>query len=286
MSAQGKIASSTALIAVAAASTGSALAGDLPVRAPAPPPDPAPTWQGFYVGGSLGATWLNSVADDSGALISGYGGSYPILSLDSGSYGANETGSRTTASGVGWLAGGQAGYNLEDRNFVVGVEADISWLGSTKATASGTHGVTQEIYNYGTHTLSSIDNTIANSRTSQLEALATFRARFGIDLDGTLPYVTAGLALGDIKNSYSASAFGAGPIGISSSTWAPGIALGGGVEHMFGNHWTIRGEVLWVGFKDVNLNVAGVEGYSSNTSGNVRFSDNVVLAKISMNYKF
>src|SRR3974390_2120684 len=39
----------------------SAMAADLPVKAPAPlPAAPIPTWTGFYIGGHVGALWGNS----------------------------------------------------------------------------------------------------------------------------------------------------------------------------------------------------------------------------------
>ena len=33
-----------------------------------PPPMPISTWQGFYIGASVGASWLHSVQDDTAAV--------------------------------------------------------------------------------------------------------------------------------------------------------------------------------------------------------------------------
>ena len=182
---------SAALLAAAAAaasatSTG-AMAADLALKAPSMAP-PAPTWQGLYVGGSVGASWLNSALDDGGANIFGYYGN----------------GTRQTATSVGVLGGLDIGYNWQDRNFVYGVEADFSWIGNSKASATG------GIVGYG----------YTATKTSQVQGLATFRGRFGWDMNGTMPYLTAGLALGQVKDSYSIAYSGGG--GAFSSRKQPG----------------------------------------------------------------
>jgi outer membrane immunogenic protein len=263
-----------ALAAAAGASMGSANAADL-LKAPAPVI--APSWQGFYVGGSLGATWLNSAQDDSANFVIGYGPAFA-------------PGSRTTSSGIGWLAGLQAGYNWQDRNFVYGVEGDISWLGNTSAGSNGLgsasytrNGVEGGVFTYGYQG--------ATTKSSKINALATLRARFGIDFNGTMPYLTAGFALGDIKNTYTQSTSSGTGYSTSTSTtsWVPGLALGGGIEHQLSNHWTLRGEVLWVGFKDVSLNAPLLgtgTGSSYGGGGTVRFTNSLTIAKIGMNYKF
>ncbi len=258
------------LAAAAAAASSSAMAADLPFKAAAEPPLPAATWQGFYVGGSIGASWLNSTFDDSTVNPFGYG---------SGS------GTRSTAKAPGWLLGAQAGYNWQDRNFVYGLEGDVSFLGNNKSTSNGTLTTSFPIpippfsYAYSTNV----------TRTSKIYGFGTLRARFGIDFAGTMPYITAGLALGDIKNSYTesfTSGTGVNSTATNSKTsWVPGIALGGGVEHHFTNSpWTLRAEVLWIGFQDKTLTPTNVFGYG--TAGQVKFSNDLLIGRIGMNYRF
>lgn len=249
-----------AAAAAAAASSHSAMAADLPAKA-GPMAAPVPSWEGLYVGGSIGASWLNSVGDDSGngfALPSGYG--------------TIPGGQRTTSTAVGGIGGLDIGYNWQDRNFVYGLEADISWLANAKATSTG-HLGTSAYY--------------AASKTSRVNDLATFRGRFGFDFDGTMPYVTFGIAEGQIKNSYrfTASGYGGGLSSFSSHTsFQPGVVLGGGIEHAFTNHWTLRGELLWIGFKTDSFSPAGPAGYAS--TGAVAFTNSLVLGRIGLNYKF
>jgi outer membrane immunogenic protein len=255
---------SSALLAAAAAmaaSTGSAGAADLYQKA-RPVSAPAPSWEGLYVGGSVGASWLNSTLDDSGANVFGayYGGS----------------GLSQNANALGFIGGLQAGYNWQSRNFVYGLEGDFSWIAGGKASANGS------LVDYSGY---------ATNKTSRVDALATFRARFGIDMGGTLPYLTAGLAVGHIKNSYTLTApagYGAGgAISSSKSSWEPGIVIGGGIEHQFSNsRWSVKGEVLWVGFKDTHYSAPAAAAYYAGTQGTVSSSNNMTIGRLGLYYRF
>jgi opacity protein-like surface antigen len=236
-----KFLSSTAAFAAAAAAATSANAADLITKAP---PVAFQSWQGYYVGGSLGVSWLNSDPDAA-----------------SSPYGYSGTGF-SSANGVGILGGLQAGYNWQDRNFVYGFEGDISFLAGGKATSNG-------VSNYG----------YSGSKTSQINGLGTFRARVGWDFNGTMPYLTGGIALGSIKHTYTDSNYGSS----SKTSWVPGLALGAGVEHMIPHtRWTVRGEVMWVGFESTSM---GVPAYGG-TVGSTTFKDSLLTAKIGMNYRF
>jgi outer membrane immunogenic protein len=241
------------------------MAADLqPLYSKAPVADPVVSWQGLYVGASLGATWLNSGFDDRAVSYVGYTG---------------VGGTRSSTKNVGWLAGAQAGYNWQHRSFVYGFEADISWLGSGDTTSSG---ILPGAYAGYTAT-----------RQSKIDALATFRARIGIDFNGTLPYLTGGFAVADIKNTYTATGFpGSGyTTGTASvSSWTPGIVLGGGVEHQITPRWSVRGEVLWVGFQDKNVaapSIGAAGGFPTPiASGPVKFSNDLTLVKFGTNFRF
>jgi outer membrane immunogenic protein len=280
-----KVSSTTwaAVAAAAAAGTSAAGAADMAPYAKAPPP--VPTWQGLYVGGSVGATWLKSTQDDTAAI----GG---VSSFPFGSFGYSSTtgGSSGTANGLGWLGGLNLGYNLQSGNFVYGAEVDFSWLGSTKATSNGSFSSTTGYTGFGGVRYSAPG---ATSRTSQVNGLATFRARVGIDFGGTLPYLTGGLALGDIKNSYTISGQGyngsVNSATVAKQSWVPGIVLGGGIEHKLSERWTLRGEIMWVGFQDKQLNnplFSTAYGGLTSTAGPIKFSNELTTAKIGLNYRF
>jgi outer membrane immunogenic protein len=266
ISAETKLMSSTALFAAAAAASAApANAADLPTKAA--PPIVAPTWQGLYVGASVGGSWLRTDIDPSAY-----------------NFGYNANGNTSHANRAGLLGGLQLGYNWQDRNFVYGLEVDYSWLGNNGATTNGSHAITTGYYSgYSAQTTS----------TTKINQLATFRARFGIDFNGTMPYLTAGLALGHIRNSFAANfAYSAEgttrthSASASRTSWQPGLVVGGGIEHQFSfdRHWSLRGEVLWVGFRDTTLNVP--DGFGYGLTSPVRFSNQLVLGKVGLNYRF
>jgi outer membrane immunogenic protein len=274
MKAETKVVSSTALLAAAAAaaSSQSAMAADL-----GPVPVAAPTWQGFYVGGHVGASWLSSVSDDSGYSLSSYAGAYSLIT----------PGTANTATAIGIIGGPQIGYNFQARNFVFGAEADFSFLGNSSATSHGNRQATIT-YNYGPGPFPFGSN-VSTTRTSSIDQMATFRVRFGLDFDGTMPFVTGGLALANIKNTYTSFAVNAygstSLVSTSSTTWTPGLALGAGVEHQFGSHWSVRGEILWVGFEDQTLSVSDFAGFG-NPAGTVKFTNSLIIGQLGMNYRF
>jgi outer membrane immunogenic protein len=68
--------------------------------------------------------------------------------------------------------------------------------------------------------------------------LATVRGRLGYALDNFMPYVTGGLAVGDIKNSIA----GVGDATESKAGWT----VGGGLEAHINGPWSAKLEYLYV----------------------------------------
>ena len=103
---------------------GSAMAADLPLRAPPPPyiPPPILTWQGFYVGVNGGAIWTNSrdfvtTGTDLGSTAFPNWVELPRPSQRRTSLGS------TIEPRV--LVGGTWGYNWQFGSFVLGTESDF-----------------------------------------------------------------------------------------------------------------------------------------------------------------
>jgi outer membrane immunogenic protein len=176
----------------------------------------------------------------------------------------------------------QGGYNWQHSNFVYGLEGDISWIGSNTASSNATFGV--------------ISGTASSSSSSRVNALATFRTRFGIDFNGTLPFLTAGLALGHIQNTFSMIAYSGGgnpprAFGTAGESWVPGVVVGGGIEHQLTRQWTLRGDIQWVGFESRQLGnplPATALGYAGaiNKGGAEKFTNSLTLGKVGLNYRF
>ncbi|HXW25503.1 MAG TPA: outer membrane beta-barrel protein [Xanthobacteraceae bacterium] len=274
-----------------------AIAADLP---PAPPVYKAPViapviydWTGFYVGGNVGYSWGEWDSTNVGGIPT-FPGSPTALG--------------TTASpGVnGLVAGGQAGYNWQfNPKWVVGIEGDLNWSGE-RASDSGSLSLTGIPTGIGVGAcdahppcLASIATTTTNNWS--LPWFATLRARLGYVPEPTwLLYATGGLALGEMEFSTSntttttitngigqvvtptGSLVGAGPIttaaAFSESITRAGFAVGGGVEKMLTQNWTVKAEYLYLDWGSYTF-LSGT-GYDTN----VRLRDNIV--RIGVNYKF
>jgi outer membrane immunogenic protein len=121
----------------------------------------------------------------------------------------------------GFLGGITLGYNYQSAGWVWGLEADINYS-SMKGSADCLLGTCQ----------------IKNSW------LATERLRFGYaGWSGWLPYLTAGLAEGDVKLTTPSGAASSSKIG-----WAGGL----GVEYLMGTNWTLKAEYLYVSLGSVS----------------------------------
>lgn len=198
-----------------------AQAADLPVKA-VPIYTPAvTTWTGFYAGAHLGAVWhLNETS------IFGSGEN------DEGAWDASYNGSIGKAHGAGFIGGGQAGYNWQIGDTVLGLEATISGL-TGKATA-------RNDYANGV----GAGNTIE----SKINWLATFRGRAGwLMHPDTLLYATGGLAVGGVKNVAAPSGLAfPGYDSASENKTKTGYVVGAGMEHRLNRDWSVAVEGLYV----------------------------------------
>ncbi len=99
-----------------------ALAADMPVKAPPPPPVAVYSWTGFYGGLSLGAR-----SAENHWTTTGFGSIAIAAGVFPGSD-ANQSFDRVAAR-----IGGYTGYNWQVAStWVVGVEADIGWANNQK----------------------------------------------------------------------------------------------------------------------------------------------------------
>jgi outer membrane immunogenic protein len=152
----------------------------------------------------------------------------------------------------GAVVGGTAGYNWQmPNNFVVGVEGDVDWSNNRGSTACGV-GLTCETRN---------------------DWLGTFRGRAGYAFGRVLPYVTGGLAVGNIKANV--------PTVGSTDTTNAGWTVGAGVEAAITGPLSAKIEYLYADLGKGNCDAA-VCGGGANTD--VNFHTNVVRA--GLNYHF
>lgn len=150
----------------------------------------------------------------------------------------------------GAVIGGTLGYNMQIGSFVWGLEGDLDW--------STIKGSSNSVICFGCET----KNTW----------LGTGRARIGYAFDRWLPYVTGGVAVGDVQANT--------PAGSDTKTTV-GWTVGGGLEAALWSAWTWKIEYLYVSLG---------KGECTAACGNpvppvdVKFNANIVRA--GLNYRF
>ena len=150
----------------------------------------------------------------------------------------------------GGLIGGTIGYNWQFNRIVIGAEGDIDW--------SAISGTTTVYCPQGCSTRS--------------HWLATVRGRVGYAFDRFLPYLTAGLAVGNINASLAGFPGGS----ISNAGWT----IGGGVEVGIVSNVSLKAEYLFVDLSDFNCGFnCALAG-----SGNVSFYANVFRGGLNVRF--
>jgi outer membrane immunogenic protein len=150
----------------------------------------------------------------------------------------------------GGLFGGTVGYNQQMGTWVLGLEGDgaASWMQGSDTATCGTLGC---------------DTT--NSW------IGTVRARFGYAVGRVMPFVSGGLALGDIKMTP--------PGGNSVSSTQVGWTVGGGIEFAIMGAWSLKAEYLYL-----DLGSATCDAGTCGASTDVDFRSSIVRGGI--NYHF
>jgi len=150
----------------------------------------------------------------------------------------------------GGLLGGTIGYNWQWGQAVVGVEGDIGW--------SGIRGSTNTLCPLGCETRN--------------HWLATARGRVGYSFDRFLPYLTAGLAFGDINATTPGFPGGS----ITTAGWT----VGGGLEFGIAPNVSLKAEYLFVDLS--NFNCGFNCGLASN--GEVSFYANIFRGGLNVRF--
>ncbi len=164
---------------------------------------------------------------------------------------SNPIGSTGSFDINGSVVGGTLGYNWQAGQLVFGLEGDIDWSNIGGRTGNGLcAGISCETKNTW---------------------LGTARGRVGYAWDRFLPYITGGLAVGDVKST---------PAGFGSETDTQvGWTLGGGAEVALAGPWTAKVEYLYV-----DLGTASCGTSACGVSTDVDFHTNLVRGGI--NYRF
>lgn len=198
----------------------------------APLPPACPNWTGFYIGGFGGYKFaatdidLDLLGDWSRLAI---GNAVSVLE------------SRTTnldASGA--ELGGVLGYNYQWNNWVLGLEAAGGYLWLRDAEETGNFFISGNEYNLST--------------SLKTHYLVTVGPRVGYAFCKWLPYVTGGLAVGDIDFEQHLTAFDVGvQQGGRKSETKAGWMAGGGLQYAITDHWSARVQYQYVDLGSVSF---------------------------------
>src|SRR3954451_16909717 len=294
---------------------GSALAADLPSRKAPPPafiPPPILTWQGFYVGVNGGAMWSNSRTittngTDLGVATPGAG----PFSLAAAAASTNVFGNTGNNNNVGFLVGGQWGYNWQWNQVVLGTESDFQGTVNSCRNDNNNNG-----FFFGGNDNGCVVHAVGiapigatglrmlglQSVDRRMDYFGTSRVRAGYLVTPTfLLYRTGGVAYGHIRTTSTVftSVLGA-PAGLvipgvsvyNDSRIKAGWTAGGGIEWMFLPNWSVKAEALYydLGRTTFDQNfVQTTRGLSialSNTGARTTFLNNGVIARAGLNYHF
>jgi outer membrane immunogenic protein len=278
------------LLALAAVATfsGAAVAADLPARgyfkAPAIAPAPVYDWTGFYVGGNIGYSWGRE--HDEGTLTSTQNVSVfrtagnNLVSSTTTPLASLPIWGRSNMNGV--LGGGQFGYNWQQSNWLLGLEADIQ---ATDEKSTGNI----------CPAIGCPAGSVLFPANYKLDWFGTVRGRVGfLATPRVLLYATGGLAYGHLDAS-------APTIPMSWGGTNAGWTVGAGGEVAIDHNWSVKFEYLYMdlgtfgGASTTTTTVANAPNLpqvgfntvtTTTTTGSfgTRFTDNIV--RVGVNYRF
>jgi outer membrane immunogenic protein len=222
--------------------------------APAPPPEC--NWTGFYIGVNVGGQWGHSEDKD----LDGY----------------NAEGQQWGYDESGVAAGGQIGYNFQWNWLVLGIEGDVGYM-----NLDG-NGVEPNSARFnGSDTFGKTDS----------DFFTTIRGRLGFAFGHWMFYATGG-GIGvnletRVIDNCDTGACGDERINAGTTNFNWGWTGGGGIEYMFGCHWTIKAEYLRYQLGDQSF--SGEATFFGTPEGKFSFrapgtEGNIVRA--GLNYKF
>ncbi len=243
-------------------------------------------WGGVYAGINAGygkASYLSSTKN---------------YSVNSVGYG------ETTTNADGPVVGGLVGYNHQfSNNVILGAEVDMDYA-DIRASGSPNDKNFGASSNSGSYYFTNYFN--ASGRTG-LDWNGTARARAGYSLGNFMPYVTAGLAYGNISTSTDINSLYAQ--GNSTQSWVSnsnlsssfgnvqfGWAAGAGAELKVADHWSVKGEYLYtsiggltstgmmVSENSTTYNGITAQGNSASVYNNSMGSFGIHQARIGLNY--
>jgi outer membrane immunogenic protein len=256
------------LLALFSSAAGSALAADMPVKAPVVV---APfTWTGIYLG--INAGYGNNTSDGAAyctnpaGVVSGPG---CWSSVPSG------------ISASGGFVGGQVGANYQVGMFVFGVESDIQ-----VAHINGAATLTESCC------IGFAGPSAVWTRSQNMDWFGTVRGRLGLAIwDRTLVYGTGGLMYGEeVVNSNMGPWLPGIPSPVNyqgqSSGTHSGWVGGGGLEYAFTNSLSAKVEGLYYNLGSENVTAYALNVPTNHFTDTTSFTYKGAMVRLGANLKF
>jgi len=255
---------------------GSALAADLPYKAPVKADPAAATvfnWTGCYVGGHVGGGWgIRDISRPSGFILPP---TNPLFTFLNGTpFGVNSLNESVSASGL--LGGAQAGCKYQfTQNWVIGFEGEYS---RTQLTGDRQVSLTPIPF------FQSV--TMPANLHVQTDWIASATATLGYSLNGLLLYGKGGAAWA--RNKYGIALGTPEDPDLPQASFLAqdrrsGWTVGAGVEYPFANHFSTKLEYDFYDFGSRNLLFAD---QMSPSLGGVDVRQRIHAVKLGLNYFF
>jgi outer membrane immunogenic protein len=228
---------------------------------------PSP-FAGVYIGANIGYAGMKATHNFDEGFTPGVG----QPGYDPGST------TRTTDSVVG---GGQVGYNWQCRALVLGVETDFNFA---------KFNTTSDVIGW-----SPVTDSFTQRFSSEVNWFGTMRGRMGLAYENVMVYFTAGLAYANVDKKWSIAVPNVGNAALlgsplsasfsdSNTTW--GWTIGGGIEALMHERFTIRAEGLYVDLRDSDNRHLVANAWGDTANLHFRSEDSFIVGRIGINYKF
>jgi outer membrane immunogenic protein len=159
-----------------------------------------------------------------------------------------------------FTGGGTVGHNWQWGSAVFGVEADFNWTNFDRIR---------------------LDQSFNSEFDAKWSWFSTVRGRFGLAVDRTLVYATAGVAIVDLdyRVHFQGSTCSPSTICAKLSKKEVGLALGTGLEYAWTNNWSLKAEYLFI-------KLPTMEGLFLRDPINFQYTTDAHFARLGLNYRF
>jgi outer membrane immunogenic protein len=280
---------STGVLAVFAL-IGTAGAADLRLPVKGTPLLPVFNWTGCYIGGYVGGAW-----NERDATFTDLGNS-TFRAFSGGIVPGRVEGSHSWNAGLddSFIGGGTLGCNWQPVGspFVLGIEGEFGYLKLNGSAFDPLLNPTLPVT-----ALRATPDVLGTARVGDWYGMITGRLGYAAWENRVLIYAKGGAAFLPVRASVvdtcNTVATGCGNWTTSTAvddtltTWT----VGGGIEWAFGNHWTLKGEYMFIGLDNTSTscNVATTPSGAIVGGGPFCFNHDfggIHTAKVGLNYRF